>query len=215
MTDRQSSGPEVLARDILHGLADGRFVPGQRLAEPDLMARYGVGRSTVREALGRLASDGLVEIVPHRGAAIRRLTRREAADVLRVAAALLALAARQAAEAVLAGSSPAALKEAAAEYSAAGTEGRQKARARYYRALAALAGNKEVMRLLPSIQVPLVRAQMRDHVGASAASHAALVDAVSEGDPEAAEAAARLHLDYLLTVLPGLSDTLFTRDWGV
>lgn len=212
MTTQQGSGPEALARDILHGLAEGRFVPGQRLAEPDLIARYGVGRSTVREALGRLASDGLVEIVPHRGATIRLLTRRGAADVLRVAAALLALAARQAAEAVAAGTSAADLVQAASEYAAADESGRQRARARYYRALAALAGNREVMRLLPSIQVPLVRAQMRDHAAASAASHAALVAAVAAGDCDGAEAAARLHLDHLLAVLPGLPDTLFARD---
>lgn len=211
MTRRAPSGPEVLARDILHGLAEGRFVPGQRLAEPDLMARYDVGRSTVREALGRLASDGLVDMVPHRGAAIRRLSRREAADVLEVAAVLLALAARQAAEAVAAGASAEELAEAAAEYTAATETVRQRARGRYYRALAALAGNREVMRLLPSIQVPLVRAQMRDHAAASAPSHAALVAAVAAGDAEGAATAARLHLDHLIAQLPLLPDTLFAR----
>lgn len=202
------SGPEALARDILHGLAEGRFVPGQRLAEPDLMARYGVGRSTVREALGRLASDGLVEIVPHRGAAIRRLTRREAADVLRVAAVLLALAARQAAEAVAAGGDAADLGQAAAEYEAQG-DGR--ARARYYRALATLAGNREVMRLLPAIQVPLVRAQMRGHA-AGPSGHAALVAAVAAGDPQAADRAARAHIDRLLVRLPALPEAVFARE---
>ncbi|MCB1405128.1 MAG: GntR family transcriptional regulator, partial [Rhodobacteraceae bacterium] len=83
------SGPEGLVRDILQGLAEGRFVPGQRLAEPDLMARYGLGRSTVREALGRLAASGIVVQMPHRGAQIRLLTRRAARDVLRVTEPLL------------------------------------------------------------------------------------------------------------------------------
>lgn len=212
MSGREPSGPEALARDILNGLTEGRFVPGQRLAEPDLMARYDVGRSTVREALGRLASDGLVDMVPHRGAAIRRLTRREAADVLRVAAELLALAARQAAEAVAEGSSAADLVQAATDYAAAAETGRQRARARYYRALAALAGNREVMRLLPSIQVPLVRAQMRDHATASAPSHAALVAAVSAADADGAANAARLHLDHLIAQLPMLPDALFARN---
>ncbi len=202
------SGPEALARDILHGLAEGRFVPGQRLAEPDLMARYAVGRSTVREALGRLASDGLVDMVPHRGAAIRRLTRREAADVLRVAAVLLALAARQAAEAVAAGGDAADLVQAAGEYEA---QGGGRARARYYRALATLAGNREVMRLLPAIQVPLVRAQMRGHP-AGPPGHAALVAAVAAGNPQAADRAARAHIDRLLARIPDLPDAVFARE---
>ena len=70
------------------------------------MRRYALGRSTVREALGRLAASGIVELVPHKGAQIRFLTRRAAEDVLRVTEPLLGLAARQAAEAVAAGADP-------------------------------------------------------------------------------------------------------------
>ena len=89
------SRPEVLVREVLQGLAEGRYVPGQRLAEPDLMARTGLGRSTVREGLGRLAASGIVVQAPHRGAQIRHLTRRATCDVLRVTDPLLGLAARQ------------------------------------------------------------------------------------------------------------------------
>lgn len=201
-----ASGPETLVRDILQGLAEGRYIPGQRLAEPDLMARHGVGRSTVREALGRLATAGLVTLAPHRGAQIRWLTRRGAADVLRVARPLLALAARQAAEAVAAGADPAPLTEAAAAYDAASTE-RPRARARYYRALTQLAGNVELDRLLPLLQVHLVRAQLRQ--GRPSGQRHRIVAAIAQGKPEAAAAAAETHVDALIDALPELPDSVF------
>lgn len=194
MTVQALPGPEALARDILHGLAEGRFAPGQRLSEPGLMARYGISRSTVREALGRLAADGVVALVPHRGATIRRLDPAEIDGVLRVAQVLLGLAARQAAEAVAAGADSTALREAAAQYAQAPEAERSQARARYYRALAVLGGNAELMRLMPSIQMPLVRAQLRGQAIPAGPGQAALVAAVVHGNPGAAEAAAHAHL---------------------
>ena len=59
-------------------------VVGQRLVEADLTARLGVGRSTVREALKILASHGVVEIIPHRGAVVRGLTAEDARNLLAV-----------------------------------------------------------------------------------------------------------------------------------
>lgn len=200
-----ASGPETLVRDILQGLADGRFVPGQRLSEPDLMARFGIGRSTVREALGRLAALAIVELAPHRGAQIRRLSRKGAEDVLRVAAALLELAARQAAEAVERGADPTPLAEAARDYSA-----NPEARARYYRALTGLARNAELERLLPLVQMQLVRAQLRGI--ASAENRAAMVLVITRGLPTAAAIAARVHVGALIAALPDAPAGAFAPD---
>ena len=208
MNAEARSGPEALVRDILQGLAEGRFVPGQRLAEPDLMARYGLGRSTVREALGRLATSGIVAQTPHRGAQIRLLSRRAAGDVLRVTAPLLGLAARQAAEAVAGGADATAFRDAARAYDAATTE-RPRARARYYRALTALAGNAELDRLLPMLQVHLIRAQLRLNRPPGRSARGKLVRAVAAGDPDSAEASARAHIQTLIDALPELPDSAF------
>mgnify|MGYP000914001192 CR=1 FL=1 len=203
------TGPEALVRDILQGLGEGRYAPGQRLAEPDLMARYGVGRSTVREALGRLAASGVVEQRPFRGAQIRLLTRRAARDVLRVIEPLLGLAARQAAEAVAEGADPAALVEAAAAYDGAAQAERARARGRYYRALTALGGNAELDRLLPLMQVHLIRAQLREARPLGTAARAAVIGAIAAGDPDRAEASARGHVRALLAALPDVPDAAF------
>jgi DNA-binding GntR family transcriptional regulator len=51
-------------------LLHGQFAAGARLGEVELAARLGVSRTPVREALTRLAAEGLVEIVPNRGARV-------------------------------------------------------------------------------------------------------------------------------------------------
>ena len=197
------SGPEALVREVLQGLSEGRYVPGQRLAEPDLMARTGLGRSSVREGLGRLAASGIVAQAPHRGAQIRHLTRRATCDVLRVTEPLLGLAARQAAEAVVDGADPAPL------VAAASPEDRPRARARYYRALTMLAGNAELDRLLPLLQVHLIRAQLRTNRPPGRPARQALVAAVAAGRPDDADAAARGHIQALIAAMPDIPDTAF------
>jgi len=206
------SGPEAIVRDILHGLSEGRYAPGQRLVEPDLMTRYGVGRSTVREALGRLAAGGVVTQAPHRGAQIRLLTRRATRDLLRVTEILLGLAARQAAEAVGDGADPAPLADAAARFVGADADSESRARARYYRALIALGGNAELERLVPALQVHLIRAQLRAARSTAGDERTALITAIRSARPDDAETAARAPIARQIASLDALPDSAFAPD---
>src|SRR3712207_3085317 len=52
----------------------GELAPGARLGEVELAERLGVSRTPVREALSRLAAEGLVEVVPNRGARVATWT---------------------------------------------------------------------------------------------------------------------------------------------
>lgn len=70
----------VLRRAIL----EFTYSPGQRLVERDLMEDLGVSRTTVREALGELRSEGLVTLTPHRGASVAVPTAEEARDLYEV-----------------------------------------------------------------------------------------------------------------------------------
>ncbi|MFN3937304.1 MAG: GntR family transcriptional regulator [Gemmobacter sp.] len=207
-----STGPDLIVRDIRRGLTEGRYVPGQRLAEPDLMRRYAVSRSTVREALGRLAAEGLVRLDPHRGARIRMLSRAEAADVLRVAEVMLGLAARCAAERTARGAPTAHFSQAAEAFLAAPDDPAR--RARYYAELARLSGNREIERLLPAIHVPLLRAQLSLPAQDGVAEHRRLVQAVLSGGANRAEASVRRHLRRILALLPDLPDTRFSNGAG-
>jgi DNA-binding GntR family transcriptional regulator len=63
-----------LAEAIVGAVLSGEFQPGLRLDEGMLAVRYGVSRTPVREALRQLASTGLIEIKPRRGATVASAT---------------------------------------------------------------------------------------------------------------------------------------------
>ena len=65
---------ERLADAIAASVLSGEFRPGLRLDEKTLAERYAVSRTPVREALRQLASTGLIDITPRRGATVVRAT---------------------------------------------------------------------------------------------------------------------------------------------
>ncbi len=72
-------------------ILDFRLKPGQRLVERELIEQLGVSRTTVREALRELTSEGLVTVVPQRGAVVSAPSLDEAEDLYEVRAALESL----------------------------------------------------------------------------------------------------------------------------
>jgi DNA-binding GntR family transcriptional regulator len=78
-------------------IVNGALVAGQRLVEADLTEALGVSRSSLREALRKLVSDGLLDLRHNRGITVRRLTKSEILDLLHVHEALACTAAQLAA----------------------------------------------------------------------------------------------------------------------
>ena len=75
-------------------ILSGELEPGAELAEVALSAQLGVSRGPVREALGRLASEGLVIVRPRRGAVVRSLSKEEFLELYQVREALESMAVR-------------------------------------------------------------------------------------------------------------------------
>ena len=71
-----------------------RLPPGTELQEVALSQELGVSRGPIREALGRLAAEGLVTIRPRRGAVVRELSAREFIEAYQVREALEVMAVR-------------------------------------------------------------------------------------------------------------------------
>jgi DNA-binding GntR family transcriptional regulator len=194
------SASDAVFFGIMNGLEARTYVPGQRLVEADLEARFGVGRNSVREALQRLAAEGVVDILRHKGAAIRSLGLKETLDVLDVAERMTGLLALSAARGVAAGHKPQALARALQQLRAADraqdAEALARSRRGFYRALLDASGSLELRRLFPSIQMPVVYAQhalpalqkirLRDY--------AAIERAVAAGDEVAADARGMEHV---------------------
>jgi DNA-binding GntR family transcriptional regulator len=61
---------DALVTALRQRILDGDLAAGARLVERELVETYGVARHTLRAALRQLAADGLVEIVPNRGAQV-------------------------------------------------------------------------------------------------------------------------------------------------
>ncbi len=74
-----------------------RLQPGEPLLEEDLAKRLQVSRTPIREALRKLNHDGMVRIVPNKGAFVRVLTPRDIREIYEVREALESFAAAQAA----------------------------------------------------------------------------------------------------------------------
>ena len=89
---------EALVASMRADLAGGRFSPRERLVEADLVERYAAPRAAVREALIQLATEGLVERAPNRGARVRGMTLVEAIEIAEVRRELESLAAARAAQ---------------------------------------------------------------------------------------------------------------------
>ncbi|MGF7160597.1 DNA-binding GntR family transcriptional regulator [Rhodoligotrophos appendicifer] len=81
---------EVLRKAIL----EFQFRPGDRLIERHLCEITGVSRTSIREALRHLESEGLVTVVPHRGPIVATVSVDEASKIYEVRAALEGLAGR-------------------------------------------------------------------------------------------------------------------------
>jgi DNA-binding GntR family transcriptional regulator len=96
--DRESGGSESLHEKLVIRLRDllveGEIEPGARVSERLLCERFGVSRTPLREALKVLASEGLVDLLPNRGARVARLEDKDVEDMFEVMAALEALSGR-------------------------------------------------------------------------------------------------------------------------
>ena len=69
-------------------ILEGRLEPGTELIEVALAAQLGVSRGPLREAIGRLAAEGLVTVSPRRGAVVRSLSKEEFLELYQVREAL-------------------------------------------------------------------------------------------------------------------------------
>jgi len=189
---------ERLREDILAA----SLAPGSRLVECELTARFSVSRGPVREALRRLAAEGLIEHWPHRGALVRRLSARTIRELFQIRVEMEQLAARLAAESED--------EEARARFAEAIRpifDDRERRAPDYlaensafHDAMMALAGNQQLRELATRLRLPLIMAQVGDILTAevleaSVREHRAIAAAILRRDPPAAAAHMRAHLE--------------------
>jgi DNA-binding GntR family transcriptional regulator len=85
----------VLARRLRTMITDGTYRPGDRMTERELCERLAASRPSVRETLRQLEAEGLIDILPNRGAVVRRISTGQFLELWEVRLALETLMAER------------------------------------------------------------------------------------------------------------------------
>lgn len=224
--DAPSRAPAVEAADggaveqtirlLREGIETGAYAPGQRLVEPDLTRDLGVGRSSLREAFRRLSAEGIVDIVPNRGAMVRRLTVRDVREIQQIRSVLEPLAASLAAEAIDTPGHRARFDAAAAIWLQAppldDIDIFSRENRRFHRTIVELSGNTHLTTIIERLNMPLFAAHFRQRITmerrvAAADQHREIALAIRDGDRHTAQRAMKDHVEHSdRIVLPGEVD---------
>lgn len=78
---RQESTPEIIARKLRTAMGNGEFRPGEQLGEAELARQLGVSRGPLREAMQRLAQEGLLVSIRNRGLFVAQPTAADVSDI--------------------------------------------------------------------------------------------------------------------------------------
>lgn len=196
-------------------ILSGEAAAGARLGEAELAETLGLSRTPVREALQRLGADGLVEVLPHRGARVVQWSRADLEEIFELRALLEPYAAARAARlrpdaAVLAELT--ALCDAMERSDDLAEVARLNSA--FHGAVIAASGNRRLPALLTSVMhAPLIVGTFRRYDAAALSRsmnhHRELVAALTAGDPEWAESVMRAHIRAAsseLTVEPTASE---------
>jgi DNA-binding GntR family transcriptional regulator len=191
---------EAVFRSLRHALRAGIYRPGDRLREQEVAERLKVSRTPVREALGRLAMQGLVEPAGSRGVIVRSLSIAEVLELYAMRELLEGAAARLAAEHA---SRPEieALNDLEAEFEASPEDAAEMARLNLllHEAITRAGRNRYLDAALQELQdgIALLGATTFSVAGRSASAadeHREIIAAIAARDPDKAEQAARAHI---------------------
>ena len=83
---------DVVFNTLRRAILKGELEPGERLMEIALANKLGVSRTPIREAIRKLELEGLVVMIPRKGAEVARITEKDLRDVLEVRTSLEKLA---------------------------------------------------------------------------------------------------------------------------
>jgi DNA-binding GntR family transcriptional regulator len=205
--DASDNGRETRGNRVYRVLVDriraGDLTSGARLREEDIASSLGVSRTPVREAFARLQERGLMQLGPG-GMTVASLSRQQVLELYALRARLegtaAAFAAENASSSEMAGIVHIAtlFEEQTADASEA-----ERTNMLFHRAIYEAAHNRYLQRMLDDLNdslalLPNTTFSVPGRGEAAVVEHNLVLDAIRERDAEAAEAAARAHIDQAL-----------------
>ena len=209
---------DQLTREI----QQGRFVPGQRLVEIDIMEHLGISRGRVREVYKRLEADGLVQIDKNRGASVRKVSRQEVENIFEVLEEVSILLLKKVAKEI---DDPKNRKRLEEAFKAAKQFRRQSSEikhvtaymdenARFWGSLAEISDNPVLAEIRERLQAPLFRLAMegltvRNNRDQWITRHEEIISALLEGDVRHATSHARKSMHDVWHAILALPESAF------
>ena len=202
MEEHYSLGGKVF-QQLNNSILAGEFENGAELREIALAKKLGVSRTPVREAIRKLELEGLVLMIPRRGAEVAEITRQDLEDVLEVRAALEELAVKDACEHIT-DEQLQDLKKAANEFkrSLEGTDlvACAEADIHFHEIIYAATNNKRLVQMLNNLREQMYRYRMENlkdkrTYRTLVEEHDAIRRALKKHDKEKAGAAINVHIE--------------------
>lgn len=202
---RRTLHEEVLER-LRDMIIEGRLTPGQRINEGVVGAQLGVSRTPLREAIKTLASEGLVEIQPAKGAIVRKLSAHDLVQILEVLKTLEQLGGRmtcaQASDEAIA-AIRAMHDEMMALYEARNRLDYFKLNQAIHSAIVAASGNDVLVEMHGTLQARIKRLRFVGNEGpekwaGAVAEHEEMIEALLKRDGEALAVIIGKHMDSTL-----------------
>lgn len=194
---------DVVFNTLRKAILTGELKPGERLMEIHLANRLGVSRTPIREAIRKLELEGLVIMIPRRGAEVAQITEKSLKDVLEVRRALDALCVVLACDRINAGEQEQ-LKEACEEFERA-TKTKDatiiaEADVVFHDIIVHATGNQRLIQLINNLSEQMYRYRFEYIKDESrhdnlVKEHKMIYESIVRQDKEQAARSAELHID--------------------
>ena len=194
---------DVVFNTLRQAILKGELAPGERLMEIQLAEKLGVSRPPIREAIRKLELEGLVTMIPRRGAEVAQITEKHLRDVLEVRRALDALAVELACERITAEELES-LKEACANFAKETKQGNANRLARadvaFHDIILNASGNERLVQMISKLSQQMYRYRLeyvKDETSYERliAEHEAIYEAICSRDGRAGAEAIKNHID--------------------
>lgn len=194
---------DVVFNTLRQAILTGELKPGERLMEIHLADRLGVSRTPIREAIRKLELEGLVVMIPRKGAQVARITEKNLKDVLEVRRALDMLAVKLACSR-MDDEYKKQLREACDEFARVvknnNTKDITEADVRFHDIINKATGNDRLIQLVNNLAEQMYRYRLEYIKDAAyhnrlVAEHEEIYSAIMDGDEERAAKAVVLHID--------------------
>ncbi len=200
---------EVVYRRLRRAIVRGELTQGSTVSDTELAARLSVSKTPVRQALARLAQEGLVLRTPHKGAVVTSLSRADLEEIYQLRMHLEGLAARMAAERLTdehAKELTAILDELEVATTARDAASLRRSYPRLHQAIWRSSETRRLPAILVSLQDYVEMSRYRPLLEPSGfevgfEEHARVVRAIVARDPNGAQQAMSEHIEHTLALL--------------